>query len=79
MYFILKHILKVRNIYARWIPHILTDDQKWVRERTVKQLLKMSPKFNQGQFAIIVTCDKTWVHYLHESNAFLNQEEILEA
>ena len=28
VHFILKRILKVRKISARWIPHILTDDQK---------------------------------------------------
>ena len=27
-----------------------------------KQLLKMFPKFNQGQYANIVTSDETWVH-----------------
>ena len=56
-------ILKVRKISARWIPHILTDDQKQVQVQTAKQLLKMFPKFNQRQFANIVTGDKTWVHY----------------
>ena len=28
VYFILKRILKVRKISARWIPHLLTDEQK---------------------------------------------------
>ena len=28
VHFVLKRILKVRKISARWIPHILTDDQK---------------------------------------------------
>ena len=51
VHFILKRILKVRKISARWIPHILTDDQKRVRVQTAKQLLKMFPKFNQREFA----------------------------
>ncbi|XP_062582211.1 histone-lysine N-methyltransferase SETMAR-like [Saccostrea cucullata] len=63
VHFILKRILKVRKISARWIPHILTDDQKKVRIQTAKRLLKMFPNFNQRQFANIVTGDETWVHY----------------
>lgn len=63
VHFILKRILKVRKISARWIPHILTDDQKKVRVQTAKRLLKMFPNFNQRQFANIVTGDETWVHY----------------
>lgn len=63
MHFILKRILKVRKISARWIPHILTDGQKKVRIQTAKRLLKMFPNFNQRQFANIVTGDETWVHY----------------
>ncbi|XP_062593106.1 histone-lysine N-methyltransferase SETMAR-like [Saccostrea cucullata] len=63
VHFILKRILKVRKISARWIPHTLTDDQKKVRIQTAKRLLKMFPNFNQRQFANIVTGDETGVHY----------------
>lgn len=62
-HFILKRILKVRKISARWIPHLLTDYQKRGRVKMAKQLLKKFPKFNQRQFANIVTGDETWVHY----------------
>ena len=44
VYFILKRILKVRKIFARWIPHLLTDEQKRVRAETAKQLIKIFSK-----------------------------------
>lgn len=43
---ILKRTLKVQKIFARWIPHKLTDDQRRVRVQTINQLLKMFPKLN---------------------------------
>ena len=47
VHIILKRILKVRKISARWIPHLLTDEQKRVRVQTTKQLLKKFAKFKQ--------------------------------
>lgn len=49
---------------ARLIPQLLTDDQKGHELQTLKQLLKIVPKFNQGQFTNIVSCNKTWVYNL---------------
>ena len=37
---ILRRDLKMRRISARWIPHLLTKEQKLARVRIVKQLLK---------------------------------------
>ena len=63
VHFILKKILHVRKITARWVPHLLTDAQKKQRVKTAKKLLKMFPKFDQKQFANVVTGDETWIHY----------------
>lgn len=46
--FILKHILKVQKIFARWIPHSLIDDQKRTLLLASMQLLKLIPKLNQS-------------------------------
>lgn len=43
MNIIFMRILKVRKISARWLAHILTDDQIQVRLQTAKQLLKCFP------------------------------------
>ena len=58
--YILKNILIVRKISARWVPHLLTDGQKKQRVKIAKQLLKI---FDNKKFANVVNGDKTWVHY----------------
>lgn len=52
--------MNVRKIYARWKPHILTDQNR-VRVHAAKQLQKCFP--NSNTFFNIVTVDETWVHY----------------
>ena len=63
VHLILKKHLKVRNISARWVPHLLTDEQKRQRVKVAKKLLQMFPKYDKEQFANVVTGDETWVHY----------------
>ena len=60
--FLKKH-LKVRKISARWVPHLLTDEQKRQRVKVAKKLLQMFPKYDKKQFANVITGDETWVHY----------------
>ena len=40
VHFILKKHLKVQNIFARWVPHLLTDEQNRQRVLVAKKLLK---------------------------------------
>ena len=61
VHLILKKHLKVRKISARWVPHLLTDEQKRQRVKVAKKLLQMFPKYDKKQFANVVT--ETWVHY----------------
>ena len=63
VHLILKKHLKVRKISARWVPHLLTDEQKGQRVKVAKKLLQMFPKYDKKQFATVVTGDETWVHY----------------
>ena len=63
VHLILKKHLKVRKISARWVPHLLTDEQKRQRVKVAKKLLQMFPKYDQKLFANVVTGDETWVHY----------------
>lgn len=66
--FILKKHLKVRTISARWVPHLLTNEQKRQRVKVAKKLLQMSPKYDKKQqFVNVVTGDETWVHFLSPS------------
>ena len=45
------------------IRYLLTKDQKRIRVKTAKSLLKMYPKYESRSFANIVTGDETWVHF----------------
>ena len=63
VHLILKKHLKVRKISARWMPHLLTDEQKRQRVKKAKKLLQMFPKYVKKQFANFVTDDEIWVHY----------------
>ena len=63
VHLILKKHLKVRKISARWVPHLLTDEQKRLRVKVAKKLPQMFPKYDKKQFANFVTGDETWVHY----------------
>ena len=51
------------QISARWVPHLLTDEQKRQRVKVAKKLIQMFPKYDKKQFANVVTGDETWVHY----------------
>ena len=63
VHLILKKHLKVRKISARWVPHLLTDEQKRQRVKVAKKLLQMFRKYDKKRFANVLTGDETWVHY----------------
>ena len=51
VHFILKKHLRVRNIFARWVPHLLTDEQNRQRVLVAERLLKMFQTYDKKQFA----------------------------
>ena len=65
IHFILKKILKVTKISARWIPHLLTDEQNRTRVKMAKQLLKKDTppptKKKKKVFDSLITGDETQV------------------
>ena len=70
---IVKHVLKMKTICARWIPHISTNEQKQTRVRVAKQLLKLFPKFDKKKMANIVTGDETWVNFIEPHRKAANK------
>jgi histone-lysine N-methyltransferase SETMAR len=62
----LKKHWKVTNISARWVPHLLTKEQKRQRVKVAKKLLQMFPKYDKKQFA----GDDTWVNYFEPVEKF---------
>ena len=67
---ILKKHLKVRKINARWIPHLLTDEQKKMRVTMAK---KTFSKCSKKAFDNIVTGDVTWVYYFEPKRKVANR------
>ena len=63
VHLILGEHLKDRKISARWVPHLLTGEQKRQRVKVAINLLQMFPKYDKKQFVNFVTGDETWVHY----------------
>jgi len=60
---ILHEILGMRNLSGRWVPRLLTPDNKRNRETTSEQcltLFKCNPKEFLRRF---VTVDETWIHW----------------
>ena len=62
VHLILKH-LKVRNISARWVPHLLTDEQNRQRVKLAKKLLQMFQTYDKKQIANVVAGDENQVYY----------------
>ena len=63
VHLILKKHLKVRKIFARWVPNLLTDKQnrQWIK--VAQKLLQMFQTCDKKQFANVVTGDENWVYY----------------
>ena len=70
---ILRRDLKMRRINSRWIPHLVTKEQKLARVRITRQLLKQFPKYNNRSFANIITGDETWVHFYEPKRKIQNK------
>ena len=56
---ILKQCLKIRKVYARWVPHLLIEEQKRNRLDCAKTLLEKYENFDPRKHNEIVTGDGT--------------------
>lgn len=65
---ILKERLMLKKVCARWVPHILSDEQK--RDRVMKstELLRMYKDCDPRRLREIVTGDETWVYFFEPEN-----------
>ena len=64
--FLKKH-LKVRNIFAGWMPDLLTDEQNRQRVKMAKYLLQMFKTCDKKQFANVARDEENWVYYFSPS------------
>ena len=59
---ILKKRLDLRKICARWVPHLLTEEQKTQCLKCARELLKTYKGCNNRVISNLLTGDETWVH-----------------
>lgn len=59
---IVSETLGLRRVVAKWIPHILTEEQKNCRVVTCRQLLRRHRKEGDSFLERIVAGDETWCH-----------------
>ncbi|XP_062583452.1 uncharacterized protein LOC134245195 [Saccostrea cucullata] len=67
--------LGYRKISARWIPHLLNEEQKASRVACAKKIITLFKKRKNRLFSDIpvVTGDETWVHYFQPQRKFDNK------
>ena len=73
VHLILKKHLKVQNIFARWVPHLLTDEQNRQRVKVAKKLLQMFQTYDKKQIANVVAGDENQVYYFELVRNFGNK------
>lgn len=60
---ILKDVLGLRKLCARWVPHFLNCDQKRLRVNLSKEHLELFQKNKKDFLRRFVTMDETWVYH----------------
>jgi histone-lysine N-methyltransferase SETMAR len=63
VHFILHHELHMKKICARWVPRLLTPEQKRIRMTTSAECLKIFKKDSTDFLRRFVTMDETWIHH----------------
>ena len=58
----LKKRLDLKKVCARWVPHLLTEEQKTQRLKCARELLKTYKGCNSRTIFNLLTGDETWVH-----------------
>ena len=51
----------MRKIAAKWVPHALTEQQKWCRNETCRIHLERYQNEGENLLNNIITIDETWV------------------
>ena len=59
---ILREQLRHRKICTRWVPHLLTDEQRQSRVRLASQVIEKYDKCDPRRLEEIVTGDETWIY-----------------
>ena len=69
---ILHDDLKMRKVSARWVPRMLTDENKALRVAVCQAMLSRDKGMNSAFFSSIVTMDETWMPMFNPETKRLN-------
>ena len=58
---------------ARWVPHLLTDEQKQSQVRFASQVIEKYDKCDQRHLEEIVTGDETWIYHFQPNSKAKNK------
>ena len=70
---ILHERLGLHKICARWVPYLLTDEQKRSRDRLASQVIQKYDKCDPRRLEEIVTGDETWIYHFQPDSKAKNQ------
>ena len=70
---ILREQLGLRKICARWVPHLLTEEQKQSRVRFASQVIEKYDKCDPHRLEEIVTGDETWIYHFRPASKAKNK------
>ena len=70
---ILLERLGLRKICVRWVPHLLTDEQKQSRVRLALQVIEKYDKCDPRRLEEIVTGDETWIYHFQPDSKAKNK------
>jgi hypothetical protein len=59
----LHHYLGLNCRQAKWVPHLLTDDQKTKRAQAAQAMLATLAQHEETDFQSLFTGDETWIFY----------------
>ena len=63
IHYVLHEELGLCKIFARWVPHVLTPEQKKIRVDCARQLLVIYEPIGPKPVSNIVNGDETWVYF----------------
>ena len=70
---ILREQLRLRKICARWVSHLLTDEQKQSQVRLASQVIEKYDKCDPRRLEEIVTGDETWIYHFQPNSKAKNK------
>ena len=70
---ILHERLGLHKICTRWVPHLLTDEQKQSRVRLASQVIEKYDECDPRHLEEIVTGDETWIYHFQPDSKAKNK------